>query len=108
VRFDDQLLQHGEGDDVEVGHRHPVMSRQVGSGREGGVGDQGLERHGIDLEGQRLELGEVEAGEHLAADREDQVVAPLHVLGRAGQGAAEADEGIVGFAGGRVSHRGSP
>ena len=93
-----QALAHpGLREIAGILQQHPVHAGEVGRRHDAGLVGQFQEALLLDLERDAPGIGAIQAGdgEHLAAHRIDQVIAPFDVLGDAGQSEQPA---IVGAA----------
>ena len=88
MRLLKQLLEDLSRERLIVLDTHPAVLRQVRGRPDPGLIGQNIEGVPIDLETERVAFRQREAGEHLAADGEDEIVVPLHIFRRAWQGTA--------------------
>src|SRR5262245_6862206 len=95
MRITEQILQLAQWDLVPIGDAHPRMFGHIRRRDNASLPYQAGKHSGFDLESDGVTAGEQEAGEHPAADREDEVLAPLHILRCTGQRTAECDERIL-------------
>ena len=75
---------------------NPHRPREIGRRDDAISFDQLREPLRCALEGNGVRRFETDDGKHLAADAEDQIVVPLDVFRRVGQGTADGADGVNG------------